>query len=257
MRNIIFYEKLVEIDDGFMFGRGVFETLLVKNSPLFYEEHFNRLKNSIDIVGISKITLDEEKEIEKIIANNNIKNRVLKIVVTEKNIVITTRENSYGEDDYKKGFSLKLSSTYRNESSVLNKAKTLNYLENILEKEKAKDEGFDDALFLNSKGFLCETTSSNIFLVKDGYIITPSLECGLLGGIIREFIIKNFNVIEKKITLDELMKSEEVFITNSVMGVIKVNKIDNRIYNNEKHYFIIKDYYDEYIDKNGGAISGR
>ena len=155
---------------------------------------------------------------------------MLKILVTPKNIVITERENPYTSDDYNRGMTLRISEVRRNSTSKMTKIKWNGYIENIIEKKEAIKNGYNDALFLNEKGFVTETSCANIFLIKNGVLLTPKIEDGLLGGIIREWIINNFNVIEKSITLDELYDSDEVFITNSLIGVMKVTGINDRVF---------------------------
>lgn len=125
---------------------------------------------------------------------------------------------------------LRVSEVRRNSTSKMTKIKWNGYIENIIEKKEAIKNGYNDALFLNEKGFVTETSCANIFLIKNGVLLTPKIEDGLLGGIIREWIVSNFNVIEKSITLDELYHSDEVFITNSLMGVIKVTGINDRVF---------------------------
>ncbi|MGL4729979.1 MAG: aminotransferase class IV [Clostridium sp.] len=252
MRKITFDNNMVIIDDGIMFGRGVFETILVKNTPILFNEHIKRLNEGLSIIGINILDVNEIDCVKKTIKENNIIDMVFKIVVTENNIILRTRKNQYKSQNYLDGINLMISDTRRNQTSLLNGVKSLNYLENLLGKEQAISNGYNDVLFLNFNNEVCETSCANIFCVKDGFIMTPSIECGLLNGIIRSFIVKNFNVIEKKITLNELLKCDEIFITNSLMGVIKVNKINNKIYNNEKHSFLIRRFYENYINEIGG-----
>ena len=86
-------------------------------------------------------------------------------------------------------------------------------------------------------------------MIKDKQIYTPKIECGLLPGIIRDWIIENFNVIEKSLTKDDILNSDEVFFTNSLVGVIKVSNIENKLFNSEI-IEKIKEQYDKAI--NGG-----
>ncbi|MCF0149719.1 MAG: 4-amino-4-deoxychorismate lyase, partial [Clostridium sp.] len=103
MRNIVFNAEKITLDSGYFFGRGVFETILVKRKPIFLEEHIDRLNNGIRVLGLGEEILVED--ILNIIDKYSIENCVLKIVVSEKNIVIETRDNKYKLEDYLKGFS--------------------------------------------------------------------------------------------------------------------------------------------------------
>ena len=213
-------------DDGFQFGRGVFETILVKEEPLFFEKHFERLLNGISVTRIHN-NINKEDFIE-VIQKHHIRNCVLKIMVTEKNIVFVTRENTYTKEDYERGFCLKVSGLAKDENSEAVYIKALARLDSVLEKEKALLEGYDEAVFLNTKGFVTETCNSNLFFVKNGIIYTPSVECGLLNGVMRGFVIDNFDVIEEKFLLEELLLADGVFLTNSVLGIMKVSAIGDR-----------------------------
>lgn len=254
MRNIILQNEKANIDGGLMFGRGVFSTLYFKEEALFLNEHIERIKNNMEAIGLSP--LFEERVLRDRIKLLNLKNKILKIVVTEENIILATRENSYKEEIYLNGVELNISNVRKNETSKLNNVKSLNYLENILVKEDAIKNGVFDSILLNSKGNITETSSSNIFIVREGKISTPNLESGILGGIVRKFIVDRFKVEEIEITLEELLESDEIFITNSVFGLIKVNKIHDRIYNNEKYYFKVRKYYEDYINGLKGETNG-
>ena len=88
-------------------------------------------------------------------------------------------------------------------------------------------KGYNDVLFLNEKGFICETSCANIFFIKNDKIFTPFSQNGLLNGIIRKWIIENYNVLEKNIKLSEINDFDEVFVSNSLVGIMPVNSINN------------------------------
>ncbi|MBU3127631.1 aminotransferase class IV [Clostridium tagluense] len=244
-------EDKIYLDSGFFFGRGVFETILVKEKPIFLREHIKRLNSGLSTLGINKeIT---EAEIFAGVEKLSPKNSVLKIMVSEKNTIITKREIPYIDSDYARGFSLGLSETRRNAHSNLTYVKSFNYVENIIERDKIIKKGYNEALFLNTEGFISEGTVSNIFFVKNGIIFTPKIKCGLLPGIIRDFIIQNslpmgFEIQEGEFTYDELIKAEGIFITNSIMGIMKINKIENKIFNESLVVSQIEKYYDRYVE---------
>ena len=127
--------------------------------------------------------------------------------------------------------------------------KSTNYIENIIEKNKAKEDGFKDVLFLNENGYLSETSCANIFIVKNDKIYTPKVSCGLLNGIIRMWVVKNFPVIETELTLDDLKNADEVFITNSLMGIMQVKKFEDIEYNNNETIKNVQLAYQEAIQK--------
>ena len=255
MRKIYFNKENIEIDEGVLFGRGAFETILVKNKPIFFSNHIKRLNNAIEVLSIGE-KIDENELLDEI-KKYEIKNKALKILVTPKNIVIIERDINYKDEDYKKGFKLKLSKVIRNSTSILTYVKSTNYIENLMENQRAKKEGYNEVIFLNEQGFVTECSTANIFMVKSGVIYTPKLECGLLNGILRDFVINNFSVIEKEITLEELLESDEIFITNSLLGIMKVTLIfDNRYVNCNSDKKSIKHKNNSYDNRNSENDTG-
>lgn len=245
MRNVIIGKDKITIDSGYFFARGVFETILVKEKPLFLEEHIKRLNNGINILKIGEAI--EVEYISNIINDFNIKNCVLKIIVTEKNILLETRELLYKSGDYLRGFSLKVAKTIKNSTSKLTYIKSMNYLENILEREEALEEGYNEVIFLNEKGYVSEGSFSNIFAVKNNVIFTPKISSGVLPGVVRNHLIKNYDVIEKEVTLDDIMNADEIFITNSLLGIMGVSKFENRILTENKITIKIRKEYESQI----------
>ena len=189
MRNIIYGEDKIVIDEGLFFGRGVFETILWKDRPVFLNEHLERLKKSMEEIGLLPL---EEKILREYLDKLDIKDKGLKITVTPLNIIITQREIPYKEKDYNRGMTLTISKVRRNSTSRLCYIKSTCYIENLIEKENAKKIGYDDVIFLNEKGYVTETSCANIFIVKNKEIFTPKINDGLLDGIIRRKIVENF-----------------------------------------------------------------
>lgn len=240
MRKIIFDEDKALIDSGTFFGRGVFETILIKNRPHFLKEHIERLNN-----GITKLSLGDHISSEMILEKINeykLDNLALKVLVTDKNIILATRELKYKTENYERGFKVKIANNIRNSKSILTYIKSINYLDNLLEYEKANLEGYNEAIFFNENNLLTEGCTTNVFIVKDNNIYTPSEKCGLLNGIIRQYIIDNFNVYEKEISKEELLNADEIFLTNSLLGVIKVSEIEERKFKSKVTEDIRKTY---------------
>lgn len=230
MRNIISTGDKISMDEGLFFGRGIFETILCKDRPIFLNEHLERLKKSMKELGLLPL---EEDMLREYLDKLYIKDKALKITVTPLNIIITQRDIPYKEEDYNRGMKLTISKVRRNSTSRLCYIKSTCYIENLIEKENAKKKGFDDVIFLNENGYVTETSCANIFIVKNNEMFTPKLTDGLLDGIMRRKIIENFKVQEKSITLEELEKADEVIITNSLMGVMSVKNIDDVRYESE------------------------
>lgn len=235
----------IDIDEGAMFGRGVFETILLKETPLFLEEHLKRLNQGMATLGIKNQV--EKRELLKLLNQYDIKNCVLKIVVTEKNIILTTRKNPYETLVETEGFKLMLSKLKRNPHSHITYLKTLNYLDNLLEREAAGKQGFHEVLFLNTRDELAEGSATNLFFIKNQKLHTPCVDCGLLDGVIRQWVIKNYEVTEGRYSLCELLESEGAFVTNSLMGIMPVAFVDG--FDMRKSAFVqrIHQEYESYI----------
>ena len=102
MRKVIYENDNISIDSGLFFGRGVFETILIKELPIFLEAHIKRLNNSIRAMNLGElVSIDDVK---RFIKENRIKNKALKITITEKNLIYSVREIKYKDKDYKKNY---------------------------------------------------------------------------------------------------------------------------------------------------------
>lgn len=249
MREIIKSEERINYDSGIAFGRGVFETILVLQKPVLLDQHINRINDAINMLKIGEEI--ESDVVKDYILKNNVKNKALKLIVTEKNIIFAVRDIIYTKAHYIRGYKVKLSKVIRNSTSPITYIKSLNYLDNILQFEECHKMGYDEALFLNEKGQICEGCTTNIFLVKDDIIYTPKIESGLLPGIIRDWILKNYEVIEKYITMKELDNYDEIFLTNSLVGIIKVSSIDGKRFDRSNKSDEIRLTYEKFLHQGG------
>lgn len=132
---------LIELDEGYSFGLGLFETILLyKGKPVFLDEHLVRINKAIIDLGLNIDKLEKDEVFQYLNKNKNIlEYEVLKIVLSEKNRLFLKREYTYTEKDYQRAFSLNISEVRRNENSIFTFHKTLNYGDNILEKRKVKN----------------------------------------------------------------------------------------------------------------------
>ena len=218
----------ITLDEGYSFGLGAFETIAVKEGRLlFLDRHLRRLDRALRFLQIG--TLDErgitEKQVIDCVKQQKLKDGACKLTVSKKNVVFQQRQNPYTDDIRRTGFVMDFSSVRRNETSPLTAYKTLNYGDCILENRQAHGLGMNERIFLNTKGQISEGTVSNIFFVRSGKLYTPDLSCGLLPGILREYLCETENVEEAVIYPAELGQYEECFVTNSLMGIMPVNQL--------------------------------
>lgn len=244
---------LSPLSSGTAHGWGVFETIkLVEGKPVFLREHFSRLQKSCGVAGIA---LKEDFEgirqgCEIVLRANGISRGFLKIMCLKRNaessdVVISVGEKTYGEDAYSQGLKLCYAGVLKNESSDLTYIKSTNYMENMLQIARAREKGYDEPVFINSKGELSEGAVSNIFFVKGAKIFTPAVECGLLAGIAREKVIElcrqlGMEVVQGGFTSDFHKTSDEIFITNSLMGVMPVCLFEEKSFNVDSCYITWK-----------------
>ncbi|MBP9721719.1 MAG: aminotransferase class IV family protein [Gammaproteobacteria bacterium] len=255
---------LLSNDRGLTLGDGVFETFLTHNGKMpFFKQHWERLLTSLAILDINLSVYYSSSEIirdsiRKLLVLNNLLNKtaIIKIIITrgsgprtliptndfdyQPNIIISSLETNLFELKTK---TLQVSQHHLvNPKSILNKIKSLNYLDKILAQKEAMRNNYDDALLSNFEQNICEATTSNIFFVtRDNHILTPCLKDGILPGITRKFVINSlirlgFNISEQSVNLDLLISNKlnitEAFITNSVIGINSVTKINNFILDN-------------------------
>jgi branched-subunit amino acid aminotransferase/4-amino-4-deoxychorismate lyase len=146
-------------------------------------------------------------------------------------LVKADKYKPFSRAKYRQGFRLCLAPLRQNEDSFLARIKCMNNLLYQLSYQRAEDAGFDEALLLNSRGYIAECSRANIFLVKDGELLTPSLDCGCLGGITRAAVLDlarqhKIKSYENKFILSDLKAADEVFITNSLIGVMPVKYME-------------------------------
>lgn len=240
------------MDHGFLFGDSVYEVVSTLNNKLcFLDEHLDRLYKSAEAIAL-KIPRDKEWFREQLTNTLNAagnKESYVRIIVTRgvgeinidpsscehPNIILMVMDvTEYSKSCYEKGIQVALVSIKRNPRDSLNpNVKTGNYLNNVLAKMEADKLGAQDAVMVNPWGFLTEGTTSNLFFVCEGHILTPSLDCGILSGITRQLVIQlakenGFHVVEGKWPGEELLKADEIFLTGTLKKVMPVSHLDGR-----------------------------
>ncbi len=242
----IFGNDYISTDDmGVLYGFGVFTTFLVdgRGEVFLLDRHVRRLFCSAVFFRFDLPIMNDDLDsyIREYICENGIKNKIMRVAITCGNalkavapsVVVSCRENTYTREACSKGWRLSVAGSLRNETSPIVRHKTSNYLENFLALKDAVSNGFDDVLFLNTRRSVAETAKCNIFFVRDGRVFTPSEACGLLPGIIRQWVVmqlaeEGIGCVEDSFTLDMLLDSDEVFVTNSVVGIVPVGEIQGR-----------------------------
>lgn len=257
-----FYEeeeaKISVFDHGLLYGDGVFEGIRIYDRKIFkLKEHVKRLYESAKAIFL-KINYSSE-EMEKILKEavrvNEKVDGYIRVIVTRgdgplgidpfrcdksKLIVIVGDITLYPKEFYDNGIEIITSSYRRIPSESLDpRIKSLNYLNNILAKIEAKQNNYFESVMLNTRGFVSECTGDNIFIIKNGVIITPPSFDGALEGITRNTVLQLANKLqipskETSLTRFDLYNADECFLTGTAAEIIPATKIDGNPINDAK-----------------------
>jgi len=251
-----FEAKLSPFDHGFLYGYGLFETMRAYNGHIFrLDSHLTRLRCSAESIGLthSILTTEEGKQSLKAacmatLEANELKDARLRLTVSAgegdmtpdpstcsgPTVLITARNLvPLPPEKYETGFKAAVSFLRRNSQSPLSRLKSTCYMENVLARMAAKAAGCDEAILLNEQGYLAEGSSTNIFLVSNGELITPCFESGVLPGITRDAVLEiartsNIKATERWVELNELIEAQEAFLTNSILELMPLVSVEGR-----------------------------
>lgn len=263
------------------YGMGVFEGTRAyetnDGTAIFrLQDHTDRLFRSAHILNM-KVPFDKDtlNQVQReAVSKNNLKSAYLRPMCFYGSEVMGIRADSLkvhvmvaawewgkylGEDGIEKGIRIRTSSYTRNHvNSVMCKAKANgNYMNSILALQEAISCGYDEAMLLDHEGYVAEGSGENIFLVRNGKLITPDLTSAL-EGITRETIFQlakecNLEVVEKRITRDEVYVADEAFFTGTAAEVTPIREVDDRVIGNGGRGPITERLQTMYFD----AVQGR
>jgi branched-chain amino acid aminotransferase group I len=247
--------KLSPFDHGFLYGYGLFETMRAYHGHIFrLDRHLARLRRSAEILGLTYnvIASEAKQSLESAciatLDSNKLKDARIRLTVSTGEgemtpdpstcpspTVLITAQNlvPLPPEKYETGYKAALSSIRRNSQSPLSRLKSTCYMENVLARTAARAAGCDEAIFLNEQGYLAEGSSTNIFLVSHGELITPCFESGVLPGITRDAVLEiartsNIKATERWVQLNELIEAQEAFLTNSILELMPLVSIESR-----------------------------
>ena len=233
--------KISVFDHGLMVGDGVFETIKVVRGEAFaLTRHLVRLARSAEGLGIETPDLDA------------IRQGVLDVLATAPSwelgrirVTYTSGPGPLGSDRGSDGTTaiviageqrpfpatgdVTVVPWPRNERGPLNGLKTTSYGDNAVALAYAKERGGGEAIFGNLAGNLCEGTGSNIFVVREGRLITPTLASGCLAGVTRALTLEWCGGEEADIPLEELYGAEEAFLTSTTRDVQPIRAVDSTV----------------------------
>jgi len=240
------------MDHGVLYGDGVFEGIRAYNGKVLkLQTHLARFFESAKAIRLSlPYTMAEiEQAVRDTLAVNGRADGYVRLCATRgvgsmglnpflspksSVFVITCDIKLYPQELYDNGMRVITSSVVRNHAAALSpRIKSNNYLNNILAKIEAIDAGCLEAVMLNSLGFVAECTGDNLFIARNGKLVTPPLHAGILEGITRNLVIElaeglGLEVDQADMTKHDLYTADEMFLTGTAAEVIAVTEIDNR-----------------------------
>ncbi|HVO11026.1 MAG TPA: aminotransferase class IV [Vicinamibacteria bacterium] len=238
------------LDNGFAFGDSVYEVLRTYGGrPFAPGRHFRRLRASAGRLGIEVGLSDTEllTRADELLARAANGESYLRIVVSRgvgdcsyafervqgpTVVMICKPLPAYPASHYDRGVRVAAVDVRRNHPLALDPAiKSSNLLNNILAAREAQARGADEPVLLNQEGFLAEGASTNVFLGRDGTLLTPPLSAGILAGITREVVLELLASLgipgrEKALRLSDLLSADEAFLTSTTREVVPVREVD-------------------------------
>lgn len=250
--------KISVYDHGLLYGDGVFEGIKAYDGSVFkLKEHIDRLYSSARVIMLT-IPIPEDEMIEAVLATlrqNNLRDSYIRLVVTRgvgdlgldprkcqkpTIIVITDVIRLHAGDRKEKGMSAMIVWVKRDPvDATSHEVKSLNYMNSILAKIEANAAECDEAICLDKNGYISEGVAENVFIVKNGRILTPPTSTGALVGITRDVVLKlaqklGYTAIETNITPTDLFTADEAFFTGTAAEVVPITTVNKRTIGNGK-----------------------
>ena len=244
--------RISVFDHGFLYGDGVFEGIRAYNGVVFkLKEHVDRLYRSAHAITL-KIPLTKEEMIKTVVETlrkNSMKDSYIRLIVTRgvgdlgldprkcpkaSIIIITDTINIRTGNAIETGITTMFSWVRRNPvDATTHEIKSLNYLNSVLAKIEANACGIDEAICLESNGYVAEGVGENIFIVKNGELFTTPTSTGALAGITAEVIRELADKLKIKLTVANLtpfmlFTADEAFFTGTAMEVVPIREINKR-----------------------------
>jgi branched-chain amino acid aminotransferase len=239
-------------DHGLLYGDGVFEGIRAYNGIIFQlDAHVKRLYDSAKYIQL-QVPIAKDELVEAILATmrkNRLRDAYIRVVVTRgvgdmgidpglckvaTVFVIAEPAASILTGKGPKVYNLVIASVRRDAvDATSHEVKSLNYLNSVMAKIEANNAGVNDAIMLDSRGFVSEAVATNVFLVKDRRVSTPASSAGILHGITRARVIGlcsdlGFEIVERDVTPFELLTADEVFLVGTKGELIAVGSIDTK-----------------------------
>ena len=228
-------------DSGFLYGDGLFETMRFDDRRIFsIEKHLRRLTKGLDIISLklNKSINDLSDLLNKVVEKNNLNSGIIRLMITRGDLSIENSKEMMPSIyiSIKPFYTIPENAVkvmYLNEKKYpiirYNPAiKSMNYIGNMLAKKDADSQGAYEPIFYNKDGLITECAIRNIFYIKNSEVLTPSLDLGILSGVMRETIIDvvksmGLNCKETHIKLSDTQTMDEAFLSSTGIGLLPCN----------------------------------
>ena len=235
---------------GFTWGEGFFETIKVRKGKILLEElHYKRAKHAAQMLDLQPEILRHESELSKYILQLCEYNNCMEAARVRVSFFRMEGDvpgwcidaRGLSEDFFRwneKGFRVGVFPHARKSPDVISNLKTANFLVYTLAARHARKEGWDDAIVLNTDQRIADTSRANIFIVRDGVVLTPQLSEGCVSGVMREFLMdamkkEGIDVKEQSLSEEDLLTADEMFLTNCIQDVRWVRHYGQRKFDNK------------------------
>jgi len=264
---------------GLLNGWGVFSTLRIyRGRPFEFDHHFDRLARDAQRISLDLPYTREQVRtgVLELIKANHLQDGCMRVYFVNNQAAIWSSDEKFPDTDWIMytvdlpmrvgAVKLALQPNGRHASHPLAGTKVTSWLQNVWVVDKAHHRGFEDAVLLNEFGNVTECTAANLYIVKNGQVITPPLSAGCLAGVSRlllEQIAPNAGlpILERNVTADELYGADEVFISSTTRQVQPVEQIEEHHYANAPGPLTTKlaKVFDDYVKQSAAeeATVGR
>jgi len=229
--------RVSPFDHGLLTGDGVFETVRAYGGVCFaLDRHLARLEVSARGLGLEMPDRAElERTVEEVLEANHLTDARVRITLTGGRSPLGSVRGDSGplvivaampHVDYAPDVTVAIAPWPRSERSAVAGLKTTSYAENVVALAWARDQGAEEAIFLNLVGEVCEGTGTNLFLAVEGQLVTPPLSSGCLAGVTRAVAIEATGALEQTVSPEELRSASEAFLTSTTREVHPIRTVD-------------------------------
>jgi branched-chain amino acid aminotransferase group I len=239
-------------DHAFLYGYGLYESMRTYHGkPFLLERHIKRLHDAAGALMLGKklAGIDFQKACGDVLAANSLESARVRITVSngasdaapwtsvtdiKPTVVVTARPYMpFPAEKYSSGFHIGIASSVRRcRQSNITTMKTVNHLDSVMARMEAAAKGLDETLILNDDGFIAEGGGCNVFFVREGRLLTPALNSGILPGVTRSLVMElaaglGMETSQGPVGIGVTRKCDEAFVTNAVIEIMPVTAISD------------------------------